>query len=63
MNRFAAMDTCRSLITNVTDDELGLHVATVITKHKDGFVGSIEPSECSCESIRNALRHIQDEEA
>jgi len=61
MNRFAAMDTCRALISSVTDDELGLQISTVIVNHRDGFVGSIEPSECNCDTIRNALRHIQDE--
>lgn len=62
MNRFAAMDTCKELITAVTDDELGLQIATVITNHRDGFAGGIEPSECSCDAVRNALRHIQEEE-
>lgn len=59
MNRFAAMDTCKALITGVTDDELGLHVATVIENHREGFLGGIEPSECNCDAIRNKLRHIQ----
>lgn len=60
MNRFAAMDTCKSLIASVTDDELGLQVARVITNHRDGFAGGIEPSECNCDAIRNALRQIQE---
>lgn len=59
MERFAAMDTCKSLITSITDDELGLQVATVITNHRNGFAGEIEPSECNCDTIRNALRQIQ----
>ena len=62
MNRFAAMDTCKGLITAVTDNELGLQVATVIKTHQGGFAGSIEPSECSSDAIRNALRQIQEEQ-
>lgn len=56
MNRFAAMDTCREMITSVDDETLGLQVAGLVTKHNDTFVGGIEPSECRSDSIANALR-------
>jgi hypothetical protein len=59
MNRFSAMDTCRTMITSVLDEELGIRVASVLLKNRDTFVGSTEPSECHSEAIRNALRQIQ----
>lgn len=62
MNRFAAMDTCREMITSVDDETLGLQVASLVTKHNDTFVGSIEPSECRSDSIANALRVSRESE-
>jgi hypothetical protein len=59
MNRYAAMDTCRSMITSIRDESLGLRVASVLLKNRDTFISAIEPSECHSESIRNALRQIQ----
>lgn len=59
MNRFAAMDTCTTMITSITDDNLGLQVASIITDHHDSFVRHIELSECSCDPVRNVLRQIQ----
>jgi len=61
MNRFAAMDTCTSMIKSITDDEIGLQVASVIINQRDGFVANIEPSECNCESIKKALRNIRND--
>lgn len=58
MNRFAAMDTCTSMITSVTDDSLGVHVANVIQENQHSFVTEIEPSQCKCESIRSMLRSL-----
>jgi eukaryotic-like serine/threonine-protein kinase len=60
MNRFAAMDTCKQMITSISDDNLGLQVASVVMKYHDGFVGSIEPSECSNSSVANALRKVRE---
>jgi len=62
MNRFAAMDTCRTMITGITDDTLGLHVASVLLKYRHTFISGVEPSECQSESIRKALRQIKDNE-
>lgn len=61
MNRFAAMGTCREMITSVDDETLGLQIATLVTKYRDTFVGGIEPSECHCDSVSNALHTVQDE--
>jgi len=59
MNRFAAMDTCRSIITSVQDESLGIHVASVLLENRETFILNIEISECQCDSIRNALRQLQ----
>jgi hypothetical protein len=59
MNRFAAMDTCRSMVTSIRDEALGLRVASVLLSNRDTFISDIEPSACQSESIRNALRQIK----
>jgi serine/threonine protein kinase len=59
MNRFAAMDTCRSMISSVRDDALGFQVASVLLKNRDTFISGIESSECHSDAIANALRQIQ----
>ncbi|MDE1465990.1 serine/threonine-protein kinase [Spartinivicinus poritis] len=57
MNRFAAMDTCNSLIQNIQKDdtELGQAVAHLITKYRDQFVGDIDSSSCQNDYIRQTL--------
>jgi hypothetical protein len=59
MNRFAAMDTCRSMVTSIKDEALGLYVASVLLKNRDTFISGIEVSECQSDSVRNALRQMQ----
>ena len=59
MNRFAAMDTCRSMIHSIEDEALGLLVASVLLQNSETFVSSIEPTDCHSEAVRNALRQIQ----
>lgn len=54
-HRFAAMDTCRSMITSVVDDELGQRVHDVIMEFPYQFVVSIEESNCHATAIRSAL--------
>lgn len=54
-NRFAAMDTCRAMITSVVDDELGQRIHDVIMEHPYQFVVSIEESNCPSPAIRSAL--------
>lgn len=63
MNRFAAMDTCVSMITSVDNDEFGVHVAGVIQSNPHSFVIGIEPSQCKSESVRSALRALRAEKA
>lgn len=60
MNRFAAMDTCSKMIISVDDDDLGLYISSIIIKNSETFVKEIEPSECKCTSILNAVSAIQD---
>jgi len=60
MNRYAAMDTCRKMISSIKDEALGLDVATVIIKHSDTFIADIEPVECDSDAIRNALIQIKE---
>ncbi|OYY74225.1 MAG: hypothetical protein B7Y40_05665 [Gammaproteobacteria bacterium 28-57-27] len=62
-NRFAAMETCASMITSVDNDEFGVHVAGVIQKSPHSFVTDIEPSRCKSESVRSALRASRAERA
>ncbi len=59
MNRFAAMATCRSIVTSVRDEALGLSIASVLLKNQCTFISDTELSECQSESIRNALRQIR----
>ena len=61
MNRYAAMDTCRAMITSVSDEELGFEISDVLLKHKLSFVAGIEVSGCKCVAIRNALRKLQEQ--
>lgn len=63
MNRFAAMDTCVSMITSADNDEFGVHVAGVIQRNPHSFVTGIEPSQCKSESVRSALRALRAEKA
>lgn len=60
-NRFAAMDTCRSFITSIDQEDLGFHVAPILARNKVTFVADIEISECQTDAIRNALRQIKEE--
>jgi hypothetical protein len=59
MNRFAAMDTCRSMITSIRAESLGIHVASVLFENKDTFLSNLEPSECQSEAVRAALRQLR----
>jgi serine/threonine protein kinase len=59
MNRFAAMDTCRAMVRAISDHNLALNVVPVILKSEAFFLADIEPSTCSDEAIRNAIRSIK----
>jgi eukaryotic-like serine/threonine-protein kinase len=60
MNRFAAMGTCTSMIKSVVENELGLEVASTIQKKPYAFILEIEPSECKCEIVRNAIIRVNE---
>jgi hypothetical protein len=62
MNRFAAVDTCRAMIKLISEQELALHIVPVIFKPEASFLRDIEPSSCSNEAIRNAIRTIHNRE-
>ncbi len=57
-NRFAAMDTCVGMIKGITDNKLGIRIGDVLQKYVDTFVSSIEPIDCKCQAVRNAIRSI-----
>nr|WP_283623086.1 hypothetical protein [Alteromonas macleodii] len=59
MNRFAAMDTCTSMICSVTNEDLGVHVAAIMQRNNDTFVSDIEASQCKCDSIINYLKLVK----
>lgn len=59
MNRFAAMITCKEMITSVHDEALGLEMVALITKYENNFVAGIEPSQCNNRIIADTLRTIQ----
>lgn len=59
MDRYAAMDTCREMITSIDNETLGFPVAELIKKHSESFVGGIEPVACNSVSIANALKKVK----
>lgn len=58
-NRFAAMNTCKSMLRGIKDNELGLRVRELITDYPDSFITKVEPTECSCDAVRQALREVK----
>lgn len=61
MNRFAAMDTCRDMVRGVRNEELGIAVNDIILQYRDTFISHFEASDFEDESIKDALRQIQQE--
>jgi hypothetical protein len=59
MNRFAAMDTCRALISGIRDEQLGFQVAPILLEYRDIFVSGIEPSACRCNAVAEAIRQVK----
>lgn len=62
MNRFAAMDTCRNMITKITDEKLALAVTDVLFQNAHTFITNIEPSECQSDAVRHAIRRLGESE-
>lgn len=59
-NRFAAMDTCVDMITDITDNDLAIAVSAVISRNRGTFIDGIEPSRCKNDTIGNAIQAKQD---
>lgn len=58
-NRFAAMDTCREMITNLIEPGLALRVGELLGNYDHTFIISIEESECRSDAVGAALRRIR----
>lgn len=59
MNRFAAMNSCKSMVKTISEEDLALNVVPIIFKQEAAFLSDIEPSDCSNDAIRNAIRTIR----
>ena len=57
-NRFAAMRTCESMITSISDDDLANHVRPILLDRRQTFVKAIEPTNCQNDIIAHTLREI-----
>jgi len=55
MNRFAAMETCTSIIVSIDNDDFGIKVASMLQKYDYYFIQNIEPSTCKNNYIRNVI--------
>jgi len=61
LHRFAAMDTCRTMIESINSDGLALPAVDVIEKYKNSsFVEGIESSSCKHHLIKNKLKELRD---
>lgn len=54
-NRFAAMDTCKSMIVAIEDPELAQRVHDVLIQNDEHFIRSIDPTECKAVAVRSAV--------
>lgn len=64
-NRWAAMDICREMVQGIVDEDLALHVVSILLKPEASFLTDIESSSCSNGVIQNTIRrlHRKQEEA
>ena len=60
MNRFAAMDICVKMITNIIDPELGENVVPIILEYNNSFLENIEPTVCKNDKIRRTIVSIKE---
>ncbi|WP_434580218.1 protein kinase [Pseudomonas sp. Z5-35] len=58
MNRFAAMNTCVSMIISVDDEALGMQVVAVMQRNQHEFLEEIEASQCKSTAIRKYLNSL-----
>jgi serine/threonine protein kinase len=54
-NRFAAMNTCKAMITSIDEDELAQRVHDVLLQHDEYFIQNIEQTECKAVAVRSAI--------
>lgn len=54
-NRFAAMDTCSSMIASVSEAGLAQRVVEVMIQHRAYFMQSIDPLTCRSGAIRQVI--------
>jgi hypothetical protein len=62
MNRFAAMDSCKAMVKTISEEDLALNVVPIIFKQEAAFLSDIEPTDCSNETIRSAIRTIRNKQ-
>ncbi|MCW5624140.1 MAG: protein kinase [Burkholderiales bacterium] len=58
-NRFAAMETCKRMITSVKEPELAQRVADILLQHDTHFIQRIEPSQCQAPAVRAAVETLK----
>ena len=58
-NRFAAMNTCTTMIYSIKNNNLGILVAAIIPSYADSFIENLQVAQCKSNAIRIALRGIQ----
>ncbi|XZE53072.1 serine/threonine protein kinase [Planctomycetaceae bacterium SH139] len=54
-NRFNAMGTCNSLVTEIVDNDLAEHVRPILLDFPDSFLTSIEPVNCKNDIISKTI--------
>lgn len=54
-NRFAAMNTCKTMIVKIDDDELAQRVHDVLVENDTYFIQNIDPTECKAVAVRSAV--------
>jgi serine/threonine protein kinase len=54
-NRFKAMGTCKSLITEIVDNDLAEHVRPILLEFPNSFLTNIEPVNCKNDIIRTTI--------
>lgn len=59
MNRFAAMDTCISMICSIKDSDLAVLVQQVLAEHPEPFIRNIEIANCENGIIRAAIKSLK----
>jgi hypothetical protein len=52
------MDTCKSMIYSIKDENLGVLVSTIISSNANSFLRGLEPSQCQSNAVRVAVSNI-----